>query len=296
MTPAELTVVVPAVNGWADLERCLAALEPERDEVALEVLVVDRCGEALRAAVAGRFPWAQVVPVAPATTIPQMRAEAFDRATAPSVAVIEDHVLVPRGWARRLLAARRSARVVGGGVRNAATARWVDRVAFYCEYSHLLVALPAGPSAWLTGNNTVYDRALLAAHRDVYHAGRWEDHLHAALRRAGVELVLCPDLVVDHRKHYTVVEYLSQRYLYARSFAGARLAGASRARRALYGLAALGLPAVLLGRVGRRMAEAGRWRELPAALPLLALFVAAWGAGEAVGSWFGAGRSLERVR
>jgi hypothetical protein len=294
---AELSVVVPSVNGWNDLEGCLAALEEERSDAALEVLVVDRIGPELRAQVAERFPWVRVLTAAPGTTIPDMRATAFDAATAPSVAVIEDHVLVPRGWARALLQARRTARVAAGGVRNAATARQVDWAAFLCEYSHLLPPLAGGTSEWLTGNNTVYDRTLLEEYRAVTHAGKWENHLHDALRRAGETLVCRPEIVVDHKKHYTFFEYFSQRYLYARSYAGARVAGAPPARRAAWGLAALALPPLLLWRVVsrslRKQIDRGvLWRSVP----LLGLFVTAWGAGELVGYWFGPGDALARVK
>lgn len=297
MTAPELSVVVPSVNGWSDLAECLGALEAERGDVVLEVLVPERCGATVRDPIAIRFPWATVLPVPATATIPEMRALAFDAAAAPSVAVIEDHVIVPRGWARDLLLARETALVVGGAVRNAATERLVDWAAFLCEYSQLLPPLPAGPSRWLTGNNTVYHRALLEKHRDVTHAGRWETHLHDALRDAGVTLICRPDIVVGHRKHYTVGEYLTQRYLYARSHAGARVADGHPLQRALYGLAAFALPPLLLWRTASRALRKRVGRSLVCrAMPLMALFVCAWGAGEVVGYWFGAGDSLSKVR
>jgi hypothetical protein len=292
-----LSVVVPSVNGWEDLARCLTALEPEQADLAVEVLVPERCGPDLRAKVAARFPWAVILPAEPRTTIPKLRAMAFAVARAPSVAVIEDHVLVPRGWARALLLARESSEVVGGGVRNAATGRTVDWAAFLCEYSHLLPPLAAGPSEWVTGNNTVYSRALLDAHRDVVEAGGWENLLHDAIRSAGVPLEMRPDIVVDHRKHYTVGEYLGQRYLYARSYAGMRVRTAGAVTRLGFGLAALALPPVLLARIVTRVFRKNVPRRLLVrCLPLLALFVTAWGVGEVIGYWFGPGGSLERVR
>jgi len=291
-----LSVVVPSVNGWNDLRGCLAALERERASVAIEVLVPERCGSDVRARIAAEFPWVTVLPASRERTIPEMRALAFDAATGESVAVIEDHVLVPAGWASALVAARRAAAVIGGGVRNAATERLVDWAAFLCEYSHLLPPLPVGPTEWITGNNTVYDRSLLLAHRDVTHAGRWENYLHDTLRSEGVELVSRPDIVVDHKKHYTIGEYFTQRYLYARSYAGARVAGANAGRRAAFGAAAFVLPPLLLWRTASRCMHKGVDRGLLLrCLPLLTLFVTAWGAGEVVGYWFGAGDSLAKV-
>ena len=222
-----LSVVVPSVNGWGDLEGCLEALEGQRNDADLDVLVVDRLGDGIRDQVRRRFPQVTVIPAPAGTTIPDLRAMAFEQAKADSVAVIEDHVIVPPGWAAQLLAAQaRGEEVVGGSVDNAATGRLVDWAAFLCEYSQLLPPLPEGPVQGLTGNNTVYRKALLEKHRDTARAGRWENYLHDALRRDGVVLYQRPEIRVGHKKHYTVWEYLSQRFLYARSYAGVRVEGA----------------------------------------------------------------------
>jgi hypothetical protein len=296
-TSVELSVVVPSVGGWQDLSGCLEALELNAQDVKMEVLVVDRCGEELRLQVVQRFPRVRILPAPAGTPIPDLRARGFVAAGGEAVAVIEDHVLVPPGWARLLLAAQnRGEEVVGGSVANAATERTVDWAAFLCEYSHLLAPLPAGPSETLTGNNTVYRRALLERYRAETEAGRFEDYLHRALRRDGVTLFCRPEIEVAHKKHYTVGGYLAQRFLYARSYAGVRLNGVSWPRRVGYAVAASALPPVLFSRIVRRVAVRDRYRaELVRALPLIALFVVGWAAGEIVGALAGSGDSLSRV-
>ena len=294
----ELSVVVPSVNGLGDLLPCLDALDRERRNVAMEVLVVDRCGEEVRREVRRRYPSARVVTASNETTIPQLRAMAFAAAAGESVAVIEDHVIVPTGWARALLDAQRAgAPVVGGGVENAATERLVDWAAFLCEYSHCLPPMPEGESEWLTGNNVIYPRALLERYRPVIESGVWENALHDALRRDGISLVCRPEIVVKHKKHYTVREYVSQRFLYARSYAGVRFPGASLAAKLFYGVTACVLPPILFSRTVRRvLAKRRHVAELVRSLPLLAVFVTAWAAGEVVGYVAGPGTSLARVR
>lgn len=295
---AALTVVIPSVNGWGDLAGCLEALAADRARTELEVLVVDRIGEGLRAMVREHFPWAQVLEAAESTTIPDLRAMGFARATADAVAVIEDHVLVPAGWSQKMLDAQASgaAAAVGGAVENRATERIIDRAAFLCEYSHLLPPLPEGEVASLAGNNVVYRREVLERYRDVVTAGRWENHLHDAMRRDGLQLISRPDITVGHKKHYTLREYVSQRFLYSRSYAGGRTESWPLWRRVAYGLAAVGLPALLLWRVLSTVWRKGvsRW-EIARATPLLAIFVVSWGLGEAVGSWAGQGDALSRV-
>ena len=294
--PAELSVVVPSVNGLGDLVGCMAALEAQSD-VRPEILVVDRLGETIRAEVARRFPGAKVIPVPPDTTIPRMREIAFAAATGDAVAVIEDHVIVPRGWARALLDARReTGAVVGGSIDNAARSSVVDWAAFLCEYSHCITPLPAGPTNALPGNNVIYDRSLLERYRDTIAAGKWENHLHDAMHRDGVPMVLRPEIGVGHKKHYTVGEYLSQRFLYARSYAGERVKGMPLAKRLSYGAAAFALPPLLMYRTVTRVLAKRRYRmQLLLSIPLLVLFIASWTAGEIVGYWMGPADSLSRV-
>ena len=296
MTTPELSVVIPSVNGLGDLIGCVDAVLAQREAV-LEVLVMDRCGESVRAEVRRRFPTVRVFAAPADTTIPDLRQQAFAAATGDFVAVIEDHVVVPPRWAHDLLAAQRAVGgVVGGAIENAATERLVDWAAFLCEYSHCIPPLPSGPTTSVTGNNVIYPRTLLERHRNVLGGGRWENQLHDAFVRDGVLLTCRPEIVVGHKKHYTVWEYLSQRYLYARSYAGARLAGASLPRRLAFAAASFALPPLLFYRtVSRVMAKGRHRRELLRSLPLLALFVTSWAWGEVVGSAAGPGDSLARV-
>lgn len=293
----DLSVVIPAVNTWRDLEGALRALHHQDGDVRLEILVVDRLGEAVREPLRRSFPDVTLLAVPADTPIPRMRALAFARARADVVGVIEDHVIVPPDWARRMLAAQAGGDlVVGGSVDNAATERLVDWAAFLCEYSHCLTPPPAGPAPWVTGNNVTYRRALLARFADTIALGRWENVLHDALREAGVTLTSRPDIVVGHKRHYTVAEYAAQRYLYSRAFAAMRVAGAGAARRFAFGCAALALPPLVLWRVVRNVLASGRHRpQLLRSLPLLLVFAAAWGWGEAMGYWRGDGGALARV-
>jgi hypothetical protein len=294
---AAISVVVPSVNGWADLDRCLAALERERDATPLEAVVPERCGALVRDAAARRYPWARIMPVPATTTIPQMRALAFREATAPVVAVIEDHVIVPEGWAEAMIRAIMSgARVVGGGLVNAATERTVDWAAWLCEYNHLAVPMASGAVDAMHGNHTAYDRTLLSEFRAVAESGRWEDALHAAMREKGITLCARPDIVAGHRKHYTVTEYTTQRFLYSRAYAAMRTASVGIGRRFLYGAAGFALPPVLFVRIVTRVWKGGLYRShLVPSLPLLALFVCSWGLGEVAGAWFGDGGALAKV-
>lgn len=298
MAAAALSVVVPAVNEIDSILETLGALERERSQVSLEVLLVNRLGAPVSEAVRRQYPATRIIDVASATPIPLMRARAFEAASAPSVAVIEDHVVVPSGWARSLLASQSEATpVVAGPVDNGATATLVDWAAFLCEYSACMPPLPPGPSSWLPGNNIVYPRTMLERYREVVASGGWENRLHEAMKRDGVPLTMRPDLIVSHRMHYSVGLYVSQRYLYSRSYAGIRAEGATLARKLLLAVSSVALPPVLLWRIVSGVLTKGRYvGQLVKSLPLLMIFVVAWAAGEAVGTLVGAGDSLSKVR
>ena len=298
MASVELSVVVPSVNGYGDLHDCLEALEVLREEVALEVVVVDRLGGDLPRAVAADFPLVRILSVDPETSIPAMRAVGFEHAAGQAVGVIEDHIHVRPGWGRRIVKAlAEGMTVVGGPIENTAIDRTVDWAAFLCEYSHCLPPWKTEPTLWLPGNNVAYQRDILMRYANLARKGLWENAMHDAMRTDGVQLTRVADLVVDHKKHYSIGEYLAVRYHYSRSFAGMRTDGQPWPKRLVLGFLAFGLPPLLLARIVRKVGRNGRYRaRLFRSLPLISGFTVVWAAGEIVGYWAGGGHSLALVR
>ena len=301
-TPAkapELSVVVPAVNTMGDVINCLEALEDQRVDLPdLEVLLVNRLGHEVSRQVGECFGTVQLLDVPESTTIPEMRATAFRAATGDHVAVIEDHVVVPLGWGRRMIDAldEEKVDVVGGAVENAATETLMDWACFLCEYSHLIPPIQEGDVPGVTGNNVIYRRSTLMKFEEAWTAGKWENHLHDAMRAAGVTLFCRPDIVVGHKKHYTFEEYLTQRYYYARSYAAARVKDAPLSTKLFYGAACAALPPVLFQRTVLNIAKKRKHLGLLAkSTPLIGAFVTSWAAGEIVGSLAGDGGSLSKV-
>lgn len=298
MSPTDLSVIVPLVNGGTEFDECLEALEGLREEVSLEVIVVNRLGEGYQRDLADRCPWVTVLPSDPEITIPEMRAVAVKAARGAAIAVIEDHVIVPPGWGRRMVDALESgAVVVGGSVENLATQTVVDWAAFLCEYSHCVPPLTSGRVSWLTGNNVAYRREVLQDYMPILEEGRWENFLHDRLLSDGYELICDPDIRVWHKKHFTFFDYLGQRFLYSRSFSGLRSTDWPFWRRLAFGAAAIVLPFLLLTRIVRRLWSRREYRQqLVVSVPLLAVFVCAWAVGDVAGCWFGVGDSLSKVR
>jgi len=291
----ELSVVVASVNGRPYLDACLDSLERRCPQV--EVVVADWTDEETRGHVRRRWPQVRLLSFDQPTAVPELRAAGIAAASAPHVAVIEDHCVVREQWSERLLAAHRQGRsVVGGPIRNAATGRLRDWAAFFCEYSEHMEPLPPGRAESLPGMNVSYDRRALTAMAGLLEEGRWESWLHPHLQAQGFELFVDPAAGLDHAKAFGVREFLSQRYHYSRAHAGMRNPELGR-KRLLYAAGSPVLVPLLLGRIARNVLGKRRHRlRLLASSPLVALYTAAWAFGEAVGYVFGGGRSLLHVR
>src|SRR5205085_5883047 len=157
----ELSVVIASVNGMPYLGRCLDALA-ERAPGA-EVVVADWTDEETRARVRERRPSVKLLSFDEPMAIPELRAAGVFAATAPVVALIEDHCLVAPEWAARLTEAHAEGHgVAGGPIRNVATKRIRDWAAFFCEYSAVMEPMPRGPAPGLPGMNVPYSRQALA--------------------------------------------------------------------------------------------------------------------------------------
>lgn len=295
----ELSVVIASVNGLPYPLECLEALEQQREEIELEVIVADCTGTATAVAIRDRFPWVKLLTWPEQRNIPDLRAAGVGAAAGRLVAVTEDHCVPRPGWARTLVASQQETgwAAVGGGVENGATERPIDWAVYFCEYANLMAPVPYGPATAIPGMNVVYDMDQLAEIRHIFAEGLWENVIHDRIRSAGFEIGLDPRIVVDHRKHFTVAMFLAERYHYSRAFAGNRVAGAGIGTRLRYAARSVLLPPVLLVRIVRAVVTKHRnVRPLVRSSLLVILFSVVWAIGEAVGYLFGPGDSLVRIR
>jgi hypothetical protein len=213
------------------------------------------------------------------------------------IAVLEDHCNVEPGWLEAIARqCRAGALVIGGAVENGSVERTVDWAAFFCEYARFMPPVPRGVVREITGNNSVYDRAVLARLGPEAGAEVWESFLHERMRVLGIPFQSDPDLAVIHKKSFGYLHFLAQRYHYSRSFAGLRLKGSPWWKRLGYACATPLLPPLLMGRLAGAVARKRRHgARFVQASPVLATFLLSWAWGEAVGALLGPGRSLARV-
>jgi GT2 family glycosyltransferase len=293
----QLSVVIASVNGADYLDACLAGLAQQRGNVCSEIVVADCCGSQTRELVERKYPHVRLLSFAERLSVPRLRAVGIAAARGHVVLLTEDHCIPASDWFERVAASRGcSYAAVGGAVENAATERLIDWAVYLCEYSRYVNPVPTGLADDIPGNNVAYSREAIAQLQDLLAAGRWEYFLHGRLRQAGLELYSDPSVVVYHKKSFTTREFLEQRFYYGRSFAGMRVEGAPWWRRGLFAAGSLGLPPLLIERIGARLFSRRRHRLIfLRALPLLSLFTLSWTVGEFVGYVSGPGDSLARV-
>ena len=289
-----LSVVVASVNGFPYLGECLEALARHAPEA--EVVVADWTDEQTRALVRARWPQVRLLSFDRPMAIPELRAAGIAAARAPRVAVIEDHCVVQRDWSRAIVAAHRAGHpVVGGPVRNAA-GRLRDWAAFFVEYADFMEPMSHGEVAGLTGMNVSYDRGAIAAMQPLLDEGRWESWLHPHLAREGFGFFADPAIALDHVMRFDVSFFVSQRYHYARSHAGARNPELG-VRRLVYLAGSPLIVPLMYARTARAvLARPRHLARFALATPLVLAYLTVWALGEAVGYAFGGGRSLLKVR
>lgn len=291
-----VSVVVTSVGGLECVSPCLEALERQLQPALAEILVVDRCGEATRAALRAKFPFAQVL-TAEKRALREMRIQGLRHARGSLVAVLADRFVTDEGWLAALVREGRSGRpIVGGSIEPRPDGRWVDWAVFFCEYAAFMPPQREGLTSSLAGNNVAYSRRALNGMAEALARGSWDTALHSELRAAGLALWLAPGMRVTLARRHDWRAALVQRYLAGRAFAAFRVAGWRGFQRLAYALVAPVLPVLLMWRIADCVARRQRHRvRLMLASPVILtlLYAGAW--GEFAGASWGAGDSLERL-
>jgi glycosyltransferase involved in cell wall biosynthesis len=299
---AELSIVIPSINGERWLMPCLERVEQQTIRDSLEVIVCDGLRDDSAETVRQRFPHVLVESGPGRATIPQLRWSGLRKASAPVVAVIEDHSILPRTWAEEVLEAHRQYEgqnegVIGGPVENGSTATTFDWAFFFTEYAPLLPPMSAQRMAGVAGGNVSYRRSVLPLDDDRF-GNLWESHLLEELKRRGVAVRIHPGMTLLHRNPFTRREFRRQRYLFSRSIAAMRARSWGLLRRLVYAAGALlVLPWLLPLRVVIAVWRKRRnRRELILSLPMIVSFLWIGIAGEVAGFLRGDGGSLSEVR
>lgn len=294
--PPLLSVVIWTPDDFGTVRKTVSHLHAQTAREVLELVIVAPSRRRLRPdeSLLGGFARHRFVESG-ARSIGRANAVGIRSATAPLVALAEDHCFPDPDWAEKLIEAHRGPwAAVGPCVRNANPGTAVSWADLLIGYGPWLAPGTAGEVDFLPGHNSSYKRDILLDYGE--RLGEMMDSetlLHWDLRRHGHRLYLEPAARVAHTNFSRWSSWLPAQFHNGRLFAGRRAAGMSKVRRLLYVAGAPLIPLVRLARTARRCG-AVLWRRW-SCLPALVVGLVADGAGQMLGYARGAGDALRRV-
>lgn len=224
------------------------------------------------------------------------RAAGIRAASAPVVALVEDHCYPAPGWAAALIAAHAGTWTgVGPVILNANPATVVSWANLVIEYGPWLAA-GRGPCSHIPGHNSSYKREALLAFGDrLGELMEAESVLQWELARQGHVFAMEPDARSRHENFSVFPASLGLRFHGGRLFAANRARGWSLARRVLFAAGCPALPFLRTWRALGHLQVLGDTRPRPMLVPMLFVLLAVDAVGEFAGYALGGGSSMLRL-
>jgi hypothetical protein len=293
-----LSVVVAASTGARFLDSCLASLRRDADAGEADVVVVSNYP---LADFGDRYRFARFLALPPTTTVPALRAAGIAQACSSVIALIEDNCRVDEAWCKQVKLAHSQLPdvTIGGAVEHPPHASLADWAVYLFDYGAFMPPVASGDVEHLPGNNVTYTSETLRTIGDrrpeLLRDGFFEAFVNAELRSSGNRLYLHSPAVVSLQAGPRFRKAMLQ------SYHGGRVYGARRTvrgfQRWVYGCGSIFLPLILPVRVlGRALARKRERARIVAASLHVVLLTTSWSLGEALGYFFGEGRSASHWR
>lgn len=290
--PPPLSVVVPTRTGWPGYEPYFVHHRREVEAVGGELLVLDGSARAAPTAdlIGPNVRWL----AHPGESVLALRAIGYPLATAPIVAVSEDHTRVAPGWAAAILechAQNSDAAAIGGKVDIGATRSYIEWAAFMCGHDRELEPLGrARRVGVIGGTNVSYKRQFLDRLRPLAGVGVNDAVFQRELARGGATLLVDDRISCEHEQHMTFGQATFRLYQSGRMGAGSRRQRMRPAELARLVVTPLS-PLFLTGRLGLWTMRGRYLARYLYELPAILWLYGARAVGEIVGYAVGPGRS-----
>ncbi len=280
-----LSIVIASHNACSSVGQCLAILESQRNGREVEIIVVDNSTDGTEEIVTERFPRVKLIRSPESNFIPVLWEIGINQSSGEIIAITTAHFIPQKDWTDEILKAHDSKFVgIGGAIENDEEAGLVEWAIYFCRYSAYMLPFSEAPVKDLAGDNASYKRWALDYCKDVRLNGFWEPFVHAELLKNGLELRLTPTIVVHHKKSFSLLGFMKQRFWHGRQFGSARASSLSGIWRIVYIVLSPLIPFVFLSRITRRvLTKRRRIGKLLLSLPILMLFLLSWSAGELTG-------------
>jgi GT2 family glycosyltransferase len=300
---ANLSIVIVTPQHYDTMRKTISCLRKQTVQHRLEVVIVAPSAEVLQldeAELTGFFAF-NVVEVGRISSVASANAAGIRKATAPIVALAEDHAFPDPNWAAALIMAHQAHwAAVGPQVQNANPESAISWADYLMGYGPWIAPARAGEIEHLPGHNSSYKRDILmeyGAELEVMLAA--ESVLHWHLRSNGHRLYLEPTASIAHVNFDRFGSWLPALFYSARIFAATRSRTWSWRRRLFYTGAAPFIPAIRLLRIRAQVKKLTRHREpasIPAGfLPVVIVGLLTSALGEMIGYATGAGGNAGRA-
>jgi hypothetical protein len=231
-------------------------------------------------------------------TMGAAKAIVVKEARAPFIIFAEDHSFPEPNWAAALLEAHAAGHCAAGPqVQNANPRSMLSWADLFLGFAPWIAPTPPGVRDRLPAHNTGYDRdLLLSLGEDLTTMLDNEGLLHLKLRAQGRTLFLA-EISTRHANVSLFSSFLRVQYHGGRSFGGARILDQHWPwpKRLVYVCGAPLVPLLRLRRTLKQIKASGHAQALlPKMLPALFIGLCAHATGEAMGTAFGAGNSVQR--
>lgn len=297
----ELSVVVVAPDRYDTIRKTLRHLRAQTVSTQLEIIMIMPSAEGLDLDAASRdFFQVRVVDVGKIGSSARAAATGIRQASAPVVALLEDHCYPDPGWAEALIEAHRQPwAAVGPAMANANPGSMISWADLFFDYGRWVEPAAPGPVDDLPGRNSSYKRAILLDYGSELEVMlEREGGLHRDLQAKGHRLYLEPAAKAYHMNVSLPSSYIRQRFHAGRMYAATRAQHKrwSPVRRLLYIGGTPVIPFVYLRRILREIRRSGYWgRLLPQILPALIVGLVVSAAGALVGYAFGIGDAEQHL-
>jgi len=298
----QMSVILPTPDTYDTIAKTLGYLSQQTVKERLEIIIVAPClGEIkVKAAHCQVFYRIHIVGIKEICSIASAYAKGVREATAPIVALAEDHCFPDPDWAEHLIEAhQQSWAVVGPVLRNANPQNSVSWADMLIAYSPWLDPTPSGVVNFLPGHNSSYKRDILLTYGEqLENMMEAETLLHWDLRAKGYQLYLESKAKASHTNFGQLKIWLGVQFSCGRLFASDRATSQqwSIGKRLLYMGASPLIPLVRLWRIWQQLQQ----RQLQSLFSLkllltLSLGLIIDGIGQGIGYVFGTGNSANNL-
>ena len=299
---ADLSVILVTADCVATLNRTLRHLRQQTAQDRIDLVIVapdEACLADLDPATLEGFASWRTLTVGPIAEVERAHAAGIAAATAPVVALLENHVFPDPGWAAAILKRHEEPwGAVGCIVCNANPATASSWVEHFFSYGFDDETAVGGEAERVSRNNSTFKRSLLAAFGErLPDIIARDGDLFGHLRRQGHRFYLEPEACLRHLNTSLIRPTLTLRLLSARATAATRARSGqwSTVRRLGYVAASPLFPLLRLRALWPHLRIHPQRQVLPRIAPLFAVALVVDAIGQAVGFAFGAGDSAERA-